>query len=522
MLAAILNVDYATMDRPVALMGETNFRAVAQRYNTLRRSRDSINACLTVQRLRAVFAEETLGQRPVLQSTLNQCAAQMENDPRNFISRLLYALTLESRQQRAGADPNLRFSAADDVLMAPPRLTEATTYDSEYCAVLEDAFKPAVDRPDVAASMAFKWYDPFQDPDESWYLILPEVADRLSALRTALLEVGAVESAHTCDRWLARFCVGVIESSPDDGLQCLAADIIARRVDGKPGAAEAMRSLIAAHTIDAPCMGADWAAQFKGEAQYPLAPAPYETAMESLFLWGLALTLTIGAGFGLAFGVTSIVAPADPATSLPNDASNTWRSRWLPTLVIGLIPLGLALRCANLYGGAPFYAEAYAVAIVQAFVFLSLSLILIHAIVMAWPDADTGKRIRRAWPAVLVACACIIFLAVPAPSATWLLRRVNYGFPQMLWSAGAMILFMMFATLLARVPARQLTRSAALACIAGAALGCVAIVVHVRADRAYQTEVVAAYHDPMAARVGADWKTTYLTPVRRAFNPPLP
>lgn len=523
MLAAILDVEFTAMNRETPLPGRATFTSTAQRFRDACRSQSSFTAYNAVRQLKAAYAESVEKHEPPSQSKLDNCATVVQFDKRNFIPRMFYALLLESRQRQTNTKAADRLQAMRDVLASPPTLTTCTTYDSEYRDLLEDTFAAVTDRPDVAASIASQWYGAFTVPNEEWSSILPDIVNQLAALRSDLQAAGDTEGARQCARWLARFCLGVIDSSPDSSTQCLAADLLTRNLKDMPTVADPMRRLIKAHTVEAPDVGTDWAAQFKGDPIPPLAPEPYESALERLFLWALFVTLAAGASIGFFFGVASLVAPTDLATVDPENKPAKWQSLLLFLAIAVLVPVVAAVSHANIFGdGHPFYSQALGLAVVQAMFFLSLSTILIYAIAAAWPGGEWARRIRRGWPALLMFMATALFLATPAPTAAKLLRAVNYGFPQLWWSLVGMLLFTLFAVLVARVPARYLARSAAGSWLCFGLLACIAMFLHVKADRQYQRDVIKAYRDPMAARVGADWQKQYIDPVKHAFNPPIP
>lgn len=523
MLAAILNVEFVAMNRKAALPGRATFDSVAQRYNDARQKRPTFPAYNAVRQLRAAYATFAIQDKPAPQAALDRCAALMDADPQNFTTRMLYALLLDDRQRRNNAAAPDRIHTVQQVLSATPALSKCTTYDAEFETVLHDAFAATADRPDVAASMAFHWYDPFTISSETWIATLPDIAQQLGELRSECLAAGDAQAADQVAHWLTRFCVGIIESTSDDTIQCLAADLLAKHVGDAPEIAEPMRALVTAHTADAPLLGTDWAAQFKTDPQTSYAPAPYTTALERLFAFALFATLAVSAAFGLVFGIASIAAPTDSSTANSDTRPSVWKSVIVFIGVVVLPPVAIAIYTANIFGSRPpFYAEALAFAEAQAMLFLGLSLMLIHAILFAWPQRDWRERVHRAWPAVLLAVCCAIFLTIPAPISTRWLRSLNYAFPQLAWSAAAMILFVMFAVLVARVPARYLARSAAGAWLAFAILACIAMRLHVSADHDYQAAIVAAHRDSMAARIGDDWREKYVKPVKNALTPRVP
>lgn len=523
MLAAILDVDSSAMNRKSALPGYLTFTGVAQQYGDACKSRATYEAYNGVRNLRAAYADEIEGRNTRDPLLLDKCARYVDLDKRNFIPRMLYALLLESRQRRTDTRPADRLQAMRDVLSAPPSLSNCTTYANEYRRGLEDVFATTTKRPDVAGSMASQWFPSFTVPNERWSTLLPDIVQQLADLRDDLRAAGDAAGANECERWLARFCLGIIQSSSDDSTQCLAADLLARTLKDMPEVTKPLRQMIAAHTVNTPNIGTDWAAQMKFDPIAPLTPGSYERALERLLLWGLLVTLAAGAGFAFVFGVFSIVAPTDIASVTPENRPRWWQSALLVVVVAVLVPTIFAVIRADIFGAAqPFYSETFAIAVLQAMPFLSISVILIHAIIRTWPHCDMSKRIRRGWPALLLFLACGMFLAIPAPTTAKFLRAVNYGFPQLWWSAVGMLVFTIFAVLVARVPARYLSRSAASTWLCFAVLACVAMGLHVRADHQYQRDVVQAYRDPMAARVGADWREKYIEPVKNAFNPPIP
>lgn len=530
MPAAMQETEYLALNRKPAnaLPGKPTFDSILKQYADRRNKRESARQYYAVkQLLSSVATAENSNQAPN-QQTLDRGAAAVGNDEKNVISRTLYALLVDIGRRHAEADAADRFAALDSVLSAPPTPTTNSTYDAEFRRLLEDSFAATAPRPDVTASMAAKWYESYIVGENDWFTTLSAVARSLDSLSQALSAEGRNEDAAKCKRWLAQFCIGLVESADDTAIQCLAAGTLAATESDNPAIARPMRGLVDAHTGDAG-HAADWAAQFKSNGAQPLpslAPTEYERAFERLILYLLLAVLALSAGVAFVIGVASIVAPSDPADARPAQKPPLWQSLLLFFGLVVLIPLFLAMLNANiLHDGQAFYAESLAFFVVQMTFVAGFGPILVHAVFTAWPKRDHAFIRRRIGPAFVLGIVAYFTLAMsailPGMTAT-LLRRLNYFFPQLWWSVVAMLLFVIVAVLVARVPARQLARSAAAAWLVFALLACVAMKLHVNADHEYQRAVVAAHRDPMAARAGEDWKKKYVKPVKNAFTPPIP
>ncbi len=526
-LAALVESDYVALNRRPenAMPGKPTFAAIVRQYSSAATQRESVRNYRAVKQARDAYAIAVHENRPPSQADLGAAAAAAQVDRYNFVSRLLLAAILDGMRE-SQTSPADRLAAMENVFAASPIQTACTTYDDEYRDQLLKAFAASNLRPDIAASMASQWYSNVWDYRSIWFSILPPLTDQLMALRDDLAAAGDAEGAARCERWLARFCVGLIDTSNDTAVQCLAGDLLAHHLHDNPGVAKPMRRLVDTHTSTARYHGADWAAQIKSNGDSPqasLAPGEYESAFERLVLYAIFIGFAMSAALAFVFGVASALTPTDTSTPQLHSSRKPWHPLARLILIVIAIPMLLAILNANVIGpNQSFYSESLAFAVMQAVVFLGMSVILMHAACSAWPDRNIAARIRRIWPAILMFVACGMFLALPAASAARLLRSVNYAVPQNLWSAAAMVLFMMFAVLVARIPARILARSAAGAWLCFALLACITMRLHVSADHAYQRAIVAAQRDPMAARVGQDWKQEYLEPVKKAFTPPIP
>lgn len=526
-LAALVESDYVALNRRPenAMPGKPTFAAIVRQYSSAAQKRESVRNYRAVKQARDAYAAAVDENRPPSQADLGTAAAAAQVDRYNFVPRLLLTAILDGMREPQ-ASPADRLAAMEDVFEAVPIQTACTTYDDEYRDQLLKAFAASDLRPDIAASMASQWYSNVWDYRSIWFSILPPLADQLMTLRNELAAAGNAEGAAQCERWLTRFCIGLIDTSNDTAVQCLAADVLAHHLKRKPDVAKPMRRLVDAHTSTARYHGADWAAQIKSNGDSPqasLAPGEYESAFERLVLYTIFIGLAMSAALAFVFGIASALTPTDKSTTHLHSSRRPWHPLARLVLIVIAIPTLLAILNANVIGpNQSFYSQSLAVAVMQAVVFLGISVIMIHAACAAWPDRNIAAQVRRIWPAILMCVACSLFLAMPAASAARLLRSVNYAFPQNLWSAAAMVLFTMFAVLVARVPARSLARSAAGAWLCFALFACITMRLHVNADHAYQRAIVAAHRDPMAARVGEDWKQEYLEPVKKAFTPPIP
>ncbi|MCB9858068.1 MAG: hypothetical protein H6818_20480 [Phycisphaerales bacterium] len=528
MPAAMQESEYLALNRKPAnaLPGKPTFDAILKAYADRRNKRDSVRQYYAVKMLLSAVATAESTDRPTEQQTLDRAASAVENDQRNFIARMLYATLIDERQRSANASAEDRLTAIDQVLSAPPTPKTATTYDDEYRELLADMFAATVPRADVAASLGAKWYEFYIADQKDWSIALPAIARSMNDLRQALDAAGNRVGAAKCRRWLAEFCLGLVENSGDESTQCLAAGILAASDSDDTAISTPMRGLVDAHTSGRIGHAADWASQFKSNGAQPqpsLAPDEYELAVERLLLYAIVMILAAGAAVAFVMGIASIVAPTDPLSPAPAARHSIWKSLLLLVAITGLTPFLLAIRNANLIdAGQAYYTPTLAFAVVHAAFFIILSLILIHAIVTAWPDRNMAFYIRRGLLPFVMFVAGAIWLALPSRFAAQVLRTVNYDFPQLGWSAVAMLIYIVVAVLVARVPARRLARSAASTWLVFAILACITMKLHVTADQDYQRAIVAAHADPMAARVGKDWKKTYVEPVKKSFTPPIP
>lgn len=494
-----------------------SFDSVSRQYLASRNRHGQARAYMACKSLVRSYAELDPSGAPDSQM-LHDVDEWAGLDQRNRLSRMIAAAMHDARRRHAGAKASARFAAMEASLDAAPATDICTSYDPIFFSLFRRAVEPHVHRPDVAAAIAtYYYYSPYSNHAE-WLQVLPRLADTWADLRDALKASGEVEAAGRCDRRIAALCLDVLTHERESGIQCLAADMLRRHVgEQSPAVDESMRSLLAAHTWNRGPAGNDLCAPML--SQPPLVKTAYEATVERFFMFACLVVLAWAGAAGFVLAIGTLLVPAARVMGAP-DGVRFGRAVATGVVVYLIAPLLLCAWVADLYpgSGAPYYTAGGAMAVVHALVVVSVSLVILHALLLSH-----GVRhvVVRGGPAVALFLAAVVFLVLPARVTGPFLRSVHYSWPGLLWSFGVTVALIVVATLLARIPAARLARSAAVGWLVFAVTAAVSMTWHRRADRAYQAAVVDAYNDPMTARLGPDWETRYIEPAREAFEPPL-
>ncbi|MCZ6684214.1 MAG: hypothetical protein O7B26_13620 [Planctomycetota bacterium] len=519
MLSAIVKTEYLQLaqDKPARQTGRAqrgSWSDVLQAFASMRRG-SAVGG-----RHEAVFRMLQLLQPRRSRVSLNQsdvdtARSYLQADPDNLTSRMAFAaidLTVRTSEPDRTGSALDRYEAIRSVIEGSRPTEVATLYNDDLTRLAHKAVKPHVSRPDVALSLAESGR--LGIPKSGHYGAFKSIQQRITELAGELRAEGHDSQAHNCQRWVARWLMGVLDSEPDASTRLLCADLLARSIQENESVADDLRRMRTDFHRKAEAAPLDYAEQ----STSPLpcfAPAEYRSA----FRWMVAswsLTLSAIGGF-IVFGFACVVSIGARVFNRRRREFAVEKRRPFHLVLIGaLIPsmasCGLAL--VHLYdAGLPSMDWGVTGAALVVVTGALATIALTGGSIVATAE-NRGRRRATAFLAIVTG----LFLLIPPIWITKGCRVLDA------W-IGAPIVIGIVLSILLIVAARfspgrfrTLAACAAVFWCVNISAAFVVIQKHRAADRRYQAAVVSAHADEMGARLGPDWQETYLASTRRLLR----
>jgi len=471
-------------------------------------------------RIRAAEAVIDSFEGPLPEDRLKQLSVEAEYDGKNLLTRALVALAYESP---LGDDtfttPIERFNYLKRVISQPPAVDAVATYGDEFNDVFIKAFDGFSERrANVLIAGNALYYDTFLQTHRALYACIPFAINHWGDLAAELDTAGHSAEAFQLRQWLGEICFGIIEVDRDSCLQLVAARGLTSLFGDHEAIAKPVQQLIDDHTTDRKIPFTD--SRVAPFSNYEtLAPTEYADAFDSFARFTAASALFIGSALVAILSLTVFVLPVQPHRPAKDSTYPLGARVGLYALIILIIPLALVWRGADLFqaGEHPYLSRDWMVAALLAFGAIGGALTIIRAIIDNAMGSALNERLRWGSVALVMFVAGGLLLGAPVQSLAGSLRSLAVMDN---WFAAAIVigLFFLGALAAARVPAERMARVAALCALVFALQATTLHSLHRSADRHYQDAVVKAHADPLAARLGSDWRKTYIGPARAAFN----
>ncbi len=435
-------------------------------------------------------------------------------DPHNDLTRLVSAMVVvfaDAPQPMVGGFPIEVARDLYDKLAMILGFTKPTgvalTLHMEVVANLRPGYREHFSRPDVAMLMV--------EIDAPYFAIHPEryaaywdgfpaMQRRLDEIAASLDAAGQHNEAATCRSWLQRPMLEVIEREPDTPMRLLCMDLLIRDL---PEVSRARQSLVAMrddfmrHAADSPSDRMD----ITGE-RTAIAPAEYRTAQTWLIAAITAVLIAAGAGgaYLIALVLSFLIGRQIEMAPRPFAARNI---RWIAATALIVIAMFVCAGTASPRG--PFSAHwTLQMVILSVWVGLSLAMALSR-----FHDRPSALPWTARMSGILLLAPITLYLLPPISIVEFSRFMDKWMHP--MWAGILVASIGAIAALLLNIRRmRAVRKTAALICVAAAWLAMGAYAVHSAADVRLQEAAVAGRSDEFAARLGSDWKTRLLAPIK--------
>ncbi len=471
-------------------------------------------------RIRAAEAVVDSFDGPLPEDRLKQLSVEAEYDGNNLLTRALVALAYESPQgDDTFATPIDRFNYLNRVISQPPAIDTVATYGDAFYDLFIKAFDGFSERPsNVLITGDALYYDTFLQTHRALYECIPFAVNHWGTLATELEADGHNAEAFQLRQWLGEICFGIIDVDRDPSLQLIAARGLITVFGENEAIAKPLRKLIDDHTTNRKIPYTD--SRISPFSNYEtLAPVEYADAFDSFARFTAASALFVGSALVALMSLTVFILPMSPHRPNKDQSYPLGARAGLYALIVVIVPLALVWRGADLFqaGEHPYLSRDWMVAALLAFGVIGGALTIIRAIIDNAVGSTLSERLRWGCVGLALFVAAGLMLAAPYQTLVWPLRSLAIV-DNWLTAAVLIALFLLAAIAMARVPASRLARVAAICALLFAIQSATLHSLHRGADRRYQNAVVTNHADPLGARLGSDWRKTYIDPARDAFN----
>lgn len=453
----------------------------------------------------------------------------LNTDPANLATRLAYAVVLDrpGTTTQPAPSPETRFEAIRGIVEGSAPAVTSTLYnvpiDRAWFAIVSSNLR----RSDTVLALA-KFAEHYETTQH--YAGLPIVTRRMSALADELAESGRGEEAAQCRAWLVRMLVGIMDTESDAGTLLLCADLLAQTLDtSRPDLARSMRALRDEYHANASEAPSNMIDPSRAPA---IEPDSYRARMSALSASAVFAACAIGAG--LLFVAAILMLPVQAAWRAARSGTRDLTAAFalphrrgavarLLMCITGPVILAVVLSARISAEGVFSEYWLYVAFLCTCFsgaMFTALNCLDAARVVLSPDAAGAARQAAKGDRAAVILALAVSLIAILAPPAivARTARQLDLVAPLLIVLPIVFITWAIYCVWRLRTRLRML---ALLASVTWAlniflALGALGWMMSRDADRR-----PARIDDPtkeLDTRLGADWKDTYLAPIRFAYD----